>query len=96
MSQTAYLNFINSSNNRSSISEFYKSYHNKVESDTPGDSKLIKNDLNWKVPIIPKLREEYSNAHYLCPRCRQFPLIDFISKDYIYYMCNCEDRKEKK
>ena len=36
-----------------------------------------------------------NNTHYLCPICHQFPLIDFISNEYIYYTCYCEDRKKK-
>lgn len=73
-----------------SRSSFYNSYDEKVHrsSDNP---KFEPKDLGWSLSLIPKL-EKYINTHYLCPKCFHFPLIDFISKEYIYYKCFCKDR----
>ena len=95
MSKSAFISLCDSPKIHSSISEFYKSYDSKKESETFGGGELSSNTLNWKMPLVPKLSEEHANAHYLCPRCRHFPLIEFISKDYVYYTCECEDRKKK-
>ena len=77
-----------------SCSNFYNSYDEKAQPSSGNTTTFGQKDLGWKVPLIPKL-EKYFNAHYLCPKCFQFPLIDFISKEYIYYKCFCEDRGGK-
>ena len=49
--------------------------------------KDISQDLG--IPPIPKL--EYPNIHYRCPKCFNFPLIEFINKneEIIIYSCAC-------
>ena len=78
----------------SSRDNFYNSYDEKLEFSSSNNSTFAPKDLKWEESLIPKL-EQYFNAHYLCPKCFQFPLIDFISRDYIYYICFCKDRKKK-
>ena len=77
----------------SSRDNFYNSYDEKLEFSSSNNSTFAPKDLKWEESLIPKL-EQYFNAHYLCPKCFQFPLIDFISRDYIYYICFCKDRKK--
>ena len=77
-----------------SRSSFYNSYDESLEPSSSDNCTFIPKDLKWKEPLIPKL-EKYINTHYLCPKCFQFPLIDFISKEYIYYKCFCKDREKK-
>ena len=76
-----------------SCSNFYNSYDEKAQPSS-GNTTFEQKDLGWKVPLIPKLEKDF-NTHYLCPKCFQFPLIDFISRDYIHYICFCKDRKKK-
>ena len=83
-----------------SISEIYSSSResnikNLVNKSKEENSDFSSVDLGWKEPLIPTRNEKYLNAHYLCPKCFQFPLIDFISKEYIYYRCFCPDRLKK-
>ena len=39
---------------------------------------------------------ENINIHYLCPKCLNFPFIEFIDEIEIKYNCGCSDRKEHK
>ena len=44
--------------------------------------------LNISIPPIPQL--DNPDIHYLCPRCHNFPLIEFkADEEYIKYTCNC-------
>ena len=48
--------------------------------------------LKWNIPPIPKLRNP--NIHYRCPKCYNFPLIQFSSnQESIYYACACYEKK---
>ena len=58
-------------------------------------SKLEYKDisLNYNIPPIPKL--DYPNIHYRCPKCYNFPLIEFINENekIIRYSCACYKNK---
>ena len=44
--------------------------------------------LNISIPPIPQL--DNPDIHYLCPKCHNFPLIEFkTDEEYIKYTCNC-------
>ena len=43
---------------------------------------------------IPKLT--YPNIHYRCPKCYNFPLIQFLDRENINYKCACIDKKRMK
>ena len=48
--------------------------------------------LKWNIPLIPKLRNP--NLHYRCPKCHNFPLIQFLSnQESIFYTCACYEKK---
>ena len=36
------------------------------------------------------------HIHYLCPKCKNFPLIYFINENTINYSCECEGKKNLK
>ena len=78
-----------------SFSRSKQSFINLMNKSDKGNSNFDSVDLNWKEPLIPKRNEKYLNTHYLCPKCFHFPLIDFISKEYIYYECFCPDSSKK-
>ena len=48
--------------------------------------------LDISTPPIPKLK--YPHIHYRCPKCYKFPLIEFVDKKFVKYLCPC--RKENK
>ena len=54
---------------------------------------LIPNDwkLNESLDELPIPKLEDSNIHYRCPKCFNFPLIEFINKneEIIIYSCAC-------
>ena len=49
--------------------------------------------FNTKIPIIPKTKFPY--IHYLCPKCFNFPIINFLTDKFIYYTCKCKKDDEK-
>ena len=60
-------------------------------------SSIEHNDvsLDISVPPIPQLDDP--DYHYLCPKCHNFPLIEFLSeeKEYVKYKCSCtKEQKE--
>ena len=66
-------------------SNYYSLSFSKIE------YKDISQDLG--IPPIPKL--EYPNIHYRCPKCFNFPLIEFINRneEIIRYSCACHAKK---
>ena len=48
--------------------------------------------MKWSNPPIQKLRNP--NIHYRCPKCFNFPIIQFLNnKESIYYTCACYEKK---
>ena len=82
-----------SRNYSKSKADFINSVNKHADCSISGNSEFNSEDLNWKESSVPENEEE--KTHYLCPKCFQFPLIDFISKEYIYYSCFCKDREKK-
>ena len=54
-------------------------------------SKLELNEPNLSFDELPIPKLENSNIHYRCPKCFNFPLIEFIDKneEIIIYSCAC-------
>ena len=54
-------------------------------------SKLEFNEPNLSFDELPIPKLENSNIHYRCPKCFNFPLIEFIDKneEIIIYSCAC-------
>ena len=69
------------------------SYIKGDESSTLENKELSSKNLDWRIPLIPKIKK-FTNAHYLCPKCHQFPFINFVSKEYIFHKCLCENKKK--
>ena len=54
--------------------------------------EYLNNSLKWSNPPIQKLRNP--NIHYRCPKCFNFPIIQFLNnKESIYYTCACYEKK---
>ena len=55
----------------------------------------IQNDNSFGLNFnyMPKLT--YSNIHYRCPKCYNFPMINIVDRENIIYECGCPDRKKK-
>ena len=49
-------------------------------------SNNSENQMTYKKTII----------NYLCVKCKQFPIIEFLDKKNIIYTCNCSEKKNKK
>ena len=61
-------------------------------------SKLEYNEPNMSIDELPIPKLDDPNIHYRCPRCFNFPLIDFIDKneEIIIYSCACfKERRVK-
>ena len=61
---------------------------------SPGfDTSLQYEDVAFNINIPPILEKQ--NIHYRCPKCFNFPVIDFIenNEEFVYYTCNCYDKK---
>ena len=41
--------------------------------------------------LLHDIEKQYK--HYICQKCKNFPLIEFINKNEIYYTCDCYKRK---
>ena len=54
-------------------------------------SKLELNEPNLSFDELPIPELENSDIHYICPKCFNFPLIEFIDKneEKIIYSCSC-------
>ena len=55
------------------------SYIKGDESSTLENKELSSKNLDWRIPLIPGVKK-FTNAHYICPKCHQFPFINFVSK----------------
>ena len=85
-----------------SIYDLYSRTHSICSEDFYGSAKSellpisgqSESISKWDTELIPKIKK-YENAHYLCPKCLQFPLIDIISKEIILYECKCKNREKK-
>ena len=54
--------------------------------------EYLNNSLKWSNPPIQKLRNP--NIHYRCPKCFNFPIIQFLNnQESIYYTCACYEKK---
>ena len=62
-------------------------------------SKSFKILTNEKKPIninIPPIMElEVPNIHYRCPKCFNFPIIEFFNENFIEYCCGCNNSEKK-
>ena len=43
-------------------------------------------------PLLSEMKPP--KKHYICKKCKKFPLIDLINKNEIYYTCECYKRKK--
>ena len=79
----------NSKNQDLSKSEsFFGSNFNQTNNSTNDINKQSFSNIN------PILKEE-DKYHYLCPKCYNFPLIEFFkSKKYIKFTCSCYNNKK--
>ena len=67
-------------------SNYSTQFYGDIESELSLLTGQVKSTSKWSPELIPKIKK-YNNVHYLCPKCLQFPLIDFISKKFIFYNC---------
>ena len=59
------------------------------------DEKEMSSSLD--ISIYNILNEnEYPYMHYMCPKCHNFPLIQYINEREIYYTCGCIKKKQMK
>ena len=62
-------------------------------------SIIDKNEMSssFDISIYNILNEnEYPYMHYMCPKCHNFPLIQYINEREIYYTCGCIKKKQMK
>ena len=65
-----------------------QSFWSKNEPPTYTSKDNFKEPFNLSVLPIPKLKNP--NIHYICPKCFNFPFIQFLNnKEDIYYSCAC-------
>ena len=78
------------------FSESRRSFIDQLENFNRPDFINLENSNNSLNNIQTKLKLKYYYIHYRCPKCYNFPFIEFIDFGSILYTCNCFEKKPLK